>query len=164
MVINNHVRSFPNDVDIIGTLSLLQGFFRRSICKTEPYVCYNGTQDCRIAPGKRTACSHCRYKRCLEVGMSKGAIKTGRYTHELRSKNILDVKMLEKQNGGDTVEADRVHDVSSFLSKHPDEDGERLDSIQRLILEETCGVLVSSNPWSNIFKKISCSSDRIRSL
>ena len=79
--------------------------------------------------------------------MSKGAIKTGRYTHELRSKNTIEVKMLEKQNGGDTVEADRVHDVSSFLSKHPDEDGERLDSIQRLILEETCGVLVSAQKF-----------------
>jgi len=33
--------------------------------------------------------------------MSKTAIKTGRYTHELRSKNILEVKRLQKQNSDD---------------------------------------------------------------
>ena len=60
-----------------------------------------GNGDCKPTAGKRTACSHCRFKRCIEVGMSKTAIKTGRYTHELRSKNILEVKRLQKQNSDD---------------------------------------------------------------
>lgn len=35
--------------------------------------------------------------------MSKNAIKTGRYTHELRSKNILEVKSLEKQKSDEEM-------------------------------------------------------------
>ncbi|KAL4224659.1 hypothetical protein ACF0H5_015356 [Mactra antiquata] len=82
----------------VNTCEACKGFFRRSICKTSAYAC-NGSGNCSTIGGKRTLCSHCRFKRCLKVGMSKEAIKTGRYTHELRSKNILEVKSLERLYG-----------------------------------------------------------------
>jgi len=52
--------------------SLLQGFFRRSIVKMqkkEEYSCVRGA-NCSLGTGKRLMCSYCRYKKCLEVGMS----------------------------------------------------------------------------------------------
>lgn len=44
--------------------------------------------------------------------MSKDAIKTGRYTHELRSKNILEVKKLERLYG-EMDDADTSHEQPS---------------------------------------------------
>ena len=44
--------------------------------------------------------------------MSKNAIKTGRYTHELRSKNIMEVKKLQMQNGIESS-IDSVYDTAS---------------------------------------------------
>lgn len=80
----------------VNTCEACKGFFRRSIMKKQQYICV-GNGDCKTTHGNRTTCSACRYKKCIEVGMSKDAIKTGRYTHELRSKNILEVKSLRMQ-------------------------------------------------------------------
>lgn len=63
---------------------LFQGFFRRSIVKVEKknekYVCAKGDESCKLGTGKRTMCSYCRYKKCLEVGMSHGGKKKCQYT------------------------------------------------------------------------------------
>lgn len=59
---------------------LIQGFFRRSIVKVEKknekYACVKGDENCKLGTGKRTMCSYCRYKKCLEVGMSHGGKNT----------------------------------------------------------------------------------------
>jgi len=56
-------------------LKIFQGFFRRSIVKIqqnkEEYKCLGKGENCDIKPGKRSACPLCRYKKCLEVGMSQ---------------------------------------------------------------------------------------------
>ena len=41
-------------------------------------------------------CPACRYKRCLEIGMSKEGIKTGRYSYAKRTQDILELKALGK--------------------------------------------------------------------
>ncbi|XP_052801526.1 nuclear receptor subfamily 1 group D member 1-like [Mya arenaria] len=78
-----------------NTCEACKGFFRRSL-KKEPieYKC-NGDNNCSIQSGRRNNCALCRYKKCLAVGMSKDAIKTGRYTHEKRTQDIMEVKRLE---------------------------------------------------------------------
>ncbi|WAR02106.1 RORAB-like protein [Mya arenaria] len=120
------------------------GFFRRSICKTEPYAC-SSSQNCLLVPGKRTACSYCRFQRCLEVGMSKGAIKTGRYTHELRSKNIIEVKRLEKQNSGEAFDESTHRNPSLVpVRQATTESHDNDQSLQTVLLEETLTVLVSA--------------------
>ncbi|XP_052797497.1 nuclear receptor subfamily 1 group D member 2-like [Mya arenaria] len=128
----------------VNTCEACKGFFRRSICKTEPYAC-SSSQNCLLVPGKRTACSYCRFQRCLEVGMSKGAIKTGRYTHELRSKNIIEVKRLEKQNSGEAFDESTHRNpclvpVRQATTESHDND----QSLQTVLLEETLTVLVSA--------------------
>ena len=47
-----------------------QGFFRRCLLKKKDTMrCAKGSK-CTIQPGKRNLCVLCRYKKCLEAGMS----------------------------------------------------------------------------------------------
>ncbi|ELU17328.1 hypothetical protein CAPTEDRAFT_219555 [Capitella teleta] len=77
-----------------NTCEACKGFFRRSLQRKEDYKCI-GSGDCDIVPGKRSVCAACRYQKCLVIGMSKTAIKTGRYTHEKKTKDIEEVKRLQ---------------------------------------------------------------------
>lgn len=61
----------------------------------ESYKCIGKGEGCVLGPGKRNPCAACRYARCLEVGMSIGAIKTGRYTYEKRTKDTVEVRKMK---------------------------------------------------------------------
>lgn len=52
----------------------VQAFFRRSLRNKLEYRCVGGGDDCVIEPGKRSACSACRLKKCLRVGMSTAGL------------------------------------------------------------------------------------------
>ncbi|KAK6191924.1 hypothetical protein SNE40_003497 [Patella caerulea] len=78
----------------VNTCEACKGFFRRSLKKKTKYKCV-GNQSCNIGRGNRNGCPHCRLEKCLAVGMSKQAIKTGRYTHQKRTQNILEIKKLQ---------------------------------------------------------------------
>lgn len=54
-----------------------KGFFKRSLKKHEQYVCYFGNK-CNMTPKLRKKCKLCRWKSCLEAGMSFGSMKMGR--------------------------------------------------------------------------------------
>jgi len=47
----------------------LQGFFKRSITRGDKYKCFFGGE-CDLTPKSRNRCKSCRFKRCLETGMS----------------------------------------------------------------------------------------------
>lgn len=81
-----------------NTCEACKGFYRRTLKKKE--VDYK----CRCTPEEKEAwkrgpfkngCPACRYERCLAVGMSKNAIKIGRYTLNHKTKNIKIVKTVE---------------------------------------------------------------------
>ncbi|XP_076116006.1 nuclear receptor ROR-beta-like [Mytilus galloprovincialis] len=101
-----------------NTCEPCKGFFRRSIVKVEKknekYTCVKGDENCKLGTGKRTMCSYCRYQKCLEVGMSHGAIKIGRYTYEKRTKDITEVKQLKQKDNQtpDTAGDNKMHDTS----------------------------------------------------
>ncbi|XP_061178249.1 nuclear receptor subfamily 1 group D member 2-like isoform X2 [Saccostrea echinata] len=82
-----------------NTCEACKGFFRRSIVKVqqnkESYKCAGKGGGCNLGPGKRNPCAACRYARCLEVGMSINAIKTGRYTYEKRTKDTVEVRNMK---------------------------------------------------------------------
>lgn len=102
-----------------NTCEACKGFFRRSIVKVqnnkEEYKCIGGG-NCNIKPGKRSACPQCRYKKCLEVGMSHEAIKTGRYTYEKRTRDTQEVKKLQQVTGSKDFVDELVIDDSEALS------------------------------------------------
>lgn len=82
----------------VNSCEACKGFFRRSLVKMQKnedgYKC-NGYGNCEIVFGKRKSCSACRYKKCLSLGMSKNAIKTGRYTVQKKTENIKEVNKLK---------------------------------------------------------------------
>ena len=47
-----------------------KGFFRRTVHSNSVPQCL-GNQTCRITPSNRNMCKSCRFKKCLEVGMSQ---------------------------------------------------------------------------------------------
>lgn len=50
---------------------LLQGFFRRSIQQNIHYKMCVKNEKCLIMRMNRNRCQHCRFKKCLAVGMSR---------------------------------------------------------------------------------------------
>lgn len=46
-----------------------KGFFKRSLTKSAGYVCFYGDK-CAMTPKQRKRCKSCRWKSCLEAGMS----------------------------------------------------------------------------------------------
>lgn len=64
---------------------------------------------CKILQGsKRNSCSHCRYKKCIDLGMSKDQIQAGRYNASRRKENVEEVKRLERAEMAKKVAAESV--------------------------------------------------------
>ncbi|XP_046581992.1 mucin-5AC-like [Haliotis rubra] len=91
----------------VNTYEACKGFFRRSLQRKEKYKC-SASGRCKIGMGRRSTCPSCRYEKCINVGMSKTAIKTGRYTHEKRTQDILEVKQLEQEE----LRQDHNHNIT----------------------------------------------------
>jgi hypothetical protein len=54
-----------------------KGFFRRSVRKNPVYECRH-QNNCTIDKDKRNQCRHCRWKKCLRMGMKKDAVQKER--------------------------------------------------------------------------------------
>ena len=69
-----------------------QGFFRRTISNQLAYrQCpKNGT--CKILRMNRNRCQFCRFKKCMEVGMSRDSVKYGRIPKKQKARMIQDRK------------------------------------------------------------------------
>ncbi|KAJ8298669.1 hypothetical protein KUTeg_022729 [Tegillarca granosa] len=126
-----------------NTCEACKGFFRRCIVKIErnkkQFKCSSHNNKCDISPGRRSVCSSCRYKKCLAVGMSKSAIKTGRYTYEKRTKDIREVKMLQTLD--DPVKSDNYtclsnDEIDSIISKLVDIQRQIDPNIQKIFDKE----------------------------
>ncbi|XP_068598359.1 nuclear receptor subfamily 1 group D member 1-like [Brachionichthys hirsutus] len=55
-----------------------KGFFRRSIQQNIHYKMCAKNEKCLIMRMNRNRCQHCRFKKCLSVGMSRDAVRFGR--------------------------------------------------------------------------------------
>lgn len=55
-----------------------KGFFRRSIQQSINYKMCVKNENCVIMRMNRNRCQHCRFKKCLSVGMSRDAVRFGR--------------------------------------------------------------------------------------
>ena len=54
--------------------------------KFKNYFCIR-TNNCLVSTTNRNLCRSCRFKKCLQVGMSKKAIKMGRKTNKEKQKD-----------------------------------------------------------------------------
>uniref|UniRef100_A0AAF5CTY0 Nuclear receptor domain-containing protein n=1 Tax=Strongyloides stercoralis TaxID=6248 RepID=A0AAF5CTY0_STRER len=85
-------------------------FFRRTIMKKQTFVCHY-TGNCPVDKSIRCACRHCRFEKCLSVGMNRNAIQQNRdpigYTKRTRRypklENVPTVKSLFTNNNGNNT-------------------------------------------------------------
>ncbi|XP_071203536.1 nuclear receptor subfamily 1 group D member 1-like [Salvelinus alpinus] len=84
-----------------------KGFFRRSIQQNINYKMCVKNENCLIMRMNRNRCQHCRFKKCLSVGMSRDAVRFGRipkrekqrlldemqsYMNSLNESNTMDIE------------------------------------------------------------------------
>ncbi|VDN43290.1 unnamed protein product, partial [Gongylonema pulchrum] len=72
-----------------------KGFFRRSQSSPNNYQCPR-EQKCPVDRVNRNRCQFCRLKKCLQLGMSRDAVKFGRMSKKQREK-VEDEVRLHKQ-------------------------------------------------------------------
>ncbi|XP_062615629.1 uncharacterized protein LOC134277318 [Saccostrea cucullata] len=80
----------------LNTCEACKAFFRRAVMEKDKYQCAKD-KDCKIINRKRGNCSYCRLQKCLNLGMSRDAMRHGRYTVAIRTKTILEVKQLKQK-------------------------------------------------------------------
>ncbi|XP_048729363.2 retinoic acid receptor RXR-gamma-B-like isoform X2 [Ostrea edulis] len=95
----------------IYTCEPCKAFFRRAVTDKNKYACLKDN-NCSITAQKRGNCSACRLQKCFDLGMSKGAVRQGRYTIELRTNTILEVKRLANKTAIE-VSIDNCKDKSN---------------------------------------------------
>lgn len=71
-----------------------KGFFRRSQSTVVNYQCPR-QKNCVVDRINRNRCQYCRLKKCLELGMSRDAVKFGRMSKKQREKVRLHKQMAE---------------------------------------------------------------------
>lgn len=104
----------------VNTCEACKGFYRRSIRKFErsleiPYKCEKDL-NCQIEMEK-IMCSYCRYQRCLSAGMSKQAIKQGRYTHARKAQYTIEIKGGIGQADPEHVKVEPVPSISDEIDE-----------------------------------------------
>ncbi|XP_053559060.1 nuclear receptor ROR-beta isoform X2 [Bombina bombina] len=68
-----------------------KGFFRRSQQNNASYSC-SRQRNCLIDRTNRNRCQHCRLQKCLELGMSRDAVKFGRMSKKQRDSLYAEVQ------------------------------------------------------------------------
>ncbi|XP_022085670.1 nuclear receptor subfamily 1 group D member 2-like isoform X2 [Acanthaster planci] len=71
-----------------------KGFFRRCIGNKTLIVQCQKDGDCNIDKSSRGRCAHCRYQKCLAVGMSVHSVRVGRYSKKQKARNLLEIQSL----------------------------------------------------------------------
>uniref|UniRef100_A0A914GUW2 Nuclear hormone receptor HR3 n=1 Tax=Globodera rostochiensis TaxID=31243 RepID=A0A914GUW2_GLORO len=75
-----------------------KGFFRRSQNSPVNYQCAR-QKCCTVDRVSRNRCQFCRLKKCLELGMSREAVKFGRMSKKQREKVEDEVRLHKQRNG-----------------------------------------------------------------
>ncbi|KAG7278885.1 hypothetical protein CRUP_036399 [Coryphaenoides rupestris] len=93
------------------------GFFRRSIQQNIHYKMCVKNENCLIMRMNRNRCQHCRFKKCLSVGMSRDAVRFGRIPK--REKQRLLDEMQSYMNSLNNESASMEVEVSAPTAEAP---------------------------------------------
>ncbi|KAE8631601.1 hypothetical protein XENTR_v10001247 [Xenopus tropicalis] len=91
-----------------------KGFFRRSQQNNANYSC-SRQRNCMIDRTNRNRCQHCRLQKCLELGMSRDAVKFGRMSKKQRDSLYAEVQK-HQQNQEQVLARDTKDTVSRSYS------------------------------------------------
>ncbi|KAK0404995.1 hypothetical protein QR680_017749 [Steinernema hermaphroditum] len=92
-------------------------FFRRAVVNNRTFACM-GTGNCPVNKGVRCACRHCRFKKCLRVGMDRNSIQNDRDRIGYTKRTRKNAKSTERSNhdspdGGSSNEEEETHTAHS---------------------------------------------------
>ncbi|XP_035863815.1 nuclear receptor subfamily 1, group D, member 4a isoform X2 [Sander lucioperca] len=104
-----------------------KGFFRRSIQQNINYKMCVKNENCLIMRMNRNRCQHCRFKKCLSVGMSRDAVRFGRIPK--REKQRLLDEMQSYMNSLNESAAVDVDSPSARNTPSTPEDGNSKEAI-----------------------------------
>ncbi|XP_078469132.1 peroxisome proliferator-activated receptor delta-like [Lampetra planeri] len=101
-----------------------KGFFRRTLRLALVYP--RCTRACTVHKNSRNNCQHCRYQKCLRLGMSRDAIRFGRMPPSERDRILAETapEASGGSGGGSGVESGGGSDGGEQSSPLPAEDGE----------------------------------------
>ncbi|XP_071809128.1 nuclear hormone receptor E75-like [Asterias amurensis] len=68
-----------------------KGFFRRCLRRQKEYICVRGGK-CEVCRQQRNRCPACRYRKCIELGMSKDAVRIGRIPNKQKETQFADIQ------------------------------------------------------------------------
>ncbi|KAF5896390.1 nuclear receptor subfamily 1 group D member 1-like, partial [Clarias magur] len=77
-----------------------KGFFRRSIQQNISYKMCVKNENCLIVRMNRNRCQHCRFKKCLSVGMSRDAVRFGRIPKREKQRLLDEMQSYMKSHKG----------------------------------------------------------------
>jgi nuclear factor 4 len=108
-------------------------FFRRTIVSGHTFVCqYNG--NCDVNKNVRCACRHCRFNKCLAVGMDARAIQNDR-------DRIGPTKKFRMEKRNSSGEEDQISVTSSSPQQRPADDNKVIENLTGI--EQLCNTLRS---------------------
>ncbi|XP_052214238.1 vitamin D3 receptor A-like isoform X2 [Dreissena polymorpha] len=115
------------------TCEACKAFFRRALIHQHNYKCIKD-DNCVITDKKLGNCSACRLKKCIELGMSKGGVRRGRYSIAIRTQAILEAKAREASDVVSTaVKRQRLDDTVIEEITSMDDDGFSFDVFDGLL-------------------------------
>ncbi|RNA00497.1 nuclear receptor subfamily 1 group D member 2, partial [Brachionus plicatilis] len=91
------------------------GFFKRSILRNEYYKCFFGN-NCILNPKNRNRCKACRFKKCIQAGMSFSGIKMGRIPKAEKMKAIESLRQTGHEPEEEYEELDEDEDENGSSS------------------------------------------------
>ncbi|XP_024906353.1 peroxisome proliferator-activated receptor alpha [Pteropus alecto] len=97
-------------VDLINCILISQGFFRRTIRLKLVYD--KCDRSCKIQKKNRNKCQHCRFHKCLSVGMSHNAIRFGRMPRSEKAKLKAEILTCEHD-----IEDSEMADLKSLAKR-----------------------------------------------
>ncbi|XP_071956516.1 retinoic acid receptor alpha-A-like [Antedon mediterranea] len=87
-----------------------KGFFRRCLRRQKEYICLRGG-NCEISRNQRNRCPSCRYKKCIELGMSKEAVRIGRIPNKQKETEFADIQLYVYEDEKDTGSPDQSEEI-----------------------------------------------------
>ncbi|KAL7077701.1 hypothetical protein ACQ4LE_003546, partial [Meloidogyne hapla] len=96
-----------------------KGFFRRSLQNKIDYRPCTQSQKCQIVRANRNRCQECRWRKCIEAGMSKDGVRYGR------------VPKREKEKLREEMRRDSVRSILEHLSFELNDEERLLEKLEK---------------------------------
>lgn len=109
-----------------------KGFFRRSIQQNINYKMCVKNESCLVMRMNRNRCQHCRFKKCLSVGMSRDAVRFGRIPKREKQRLIDEMQSyMNSLNESATMDGDASLGKDTSLSTAENHSKEAIGAISQ---------------------------------